>query len=83
MFSSELNETIELKIVPMKQKVISLFFKTRVLRLKRKAVEVLNEEKIRYILIYELIHFKTKDVNHDSSFLRELEKHYSLVGKSL
>jgi len=78
MIEMEIDETIKLRIVPMKKKVASLSFKTRVLRLNRKAVEVLNDEEIRYILIHELIHFKTKDVNHGSSFLRELEKHYSL-----
>ncbi len=78
MREMEIDETIKLRIVPMKQKVASLSFKTRVLRLNRKAVEVLNDEEIRYILIHELIHFKTKDVNHGSSFLCELEKHYSL-----
>ena len=74
----EIDETIKLRIVPMNQKVASLSFKTRVLRLNRKAVEVLNGEEIRYILTHELIHFKIKDINHGSSFLCELEKHYSL-----
>jgi len=77
MIEMEIDETIKLRIVPMKQKVASLSFKTRILRLNRKAVKVLNDEEIRYILIHELIHFKTKDVNHGSLFLYELEKYYS------
>jgi len=77
MKEMEINETIKLKIIPMKQKIASLSFKTRVLRLNRKAVEALNDEEIRYILTHELIHFKIKDINHGSSFLCELKKYYS------
>jgi predicted metal-dependent hydrolase len=77
MEEMKINETIKLKITPMKQKVASLSFKTKILRLNRKAVEVLNDEEIRYILTHELIHFKIKDVNHGSLFLHELEKYYS------
>jgi len=74
----DIDKTIKLIIVPMRQKVASLSFKTKLLRLNHKAVKVLNSEEIRYILIHELIHFKVKDINHGSLFLRELEKHYTL-----
>jgi len=73
----EISETIKIKIVPMQQKIASLSFKTRVLRLNRKAAEVLSNEEIRYILVHELIHLKIKDVNHGSLFLHEIEKYYS------
>ena len=77
MEEMEINETIKLKIIPMKQKIASLSFKTKILRLNRKVMEVLNDEEIRYILTHELIHFKIRSINHGSLFLRELEKHYN------
>lgn len=77
MKEMEINEAIKLKIIPMKQKVASLSFKTKILRLSRKAIEVLNDEEIRYILTHELIHFKIRSANHGTLFLHELEKYYN------
>ena len=77
MEEMKINEGIKLKIVPMKQKIASLSLKTKTLRLNEKAVNVLSDEEIRYILIHELIHLKIKDASHGSSFLHELRKHYS------
>ncbi len=72
-----INETVKLRVVPMKQKVASLSFKTKVLRLNKKAVKVLSRNELRYIIVHELIHLKIKDTNHGSLFLREMEKYYS------
>ena len=72
-----ISETVHLRITSMKQKIASLSLKTKTLRLNEKAVNVLSDEEIRYILIHELIHLKIKDASHGSSFLHELRKHYS------
>lgn len=45
---------------------------TRILRLNRNVVEKLDEDELMYILLHELIHLKVNDVNHGSSFMKEL-----------
>jgi len=73
----EIKEAIRLRVIPMKHKVASLSFKTKILRLNREVIKILDDEEIRYILIHELVHLKVGSINHGSLFLRELEKHYS------
>ena len=70
-------EKVKIRIVPMKRKIASFSFKTRTLRLNRNAVEILDEEQLKFIILHELIHLKIKDINHGSLFLEELRKHYS------
>ena len=51
---------------------------TRTLRLNRNVVEKLDEDELMYILLHGLIHLKVNDVNHGSSFMKELGKHFKL-----
>jgi len=48
------------------------------LRLNRNVVEKLDEDELMYILLHELIHLKVNGVNHGSSFVKELGKHFEL-----
>lgn len=73
-----IEENISLKIVPMKQKIASFSFNTKILRLNQKAVEILSDEELKYILSHELIHLKIKDVNHGFLFMEELKKYYTI-----
>ncbi len=72
-----IKENVRLKIVPMKQKIASLSFNTKTLRLNQKAVEILEDEELKYILSHELIHLKIRDINHGPLFMEELKKYYS------
>jgi len=73
-----LNESVKIKIVPMKQKIASISLRTKILRLNKNIIEKLNDEELRYIITHELIHLKVKDINHGSLFWKELEKVFSL-----
>ena len=77
MQSIGIKENVKLRIVPMKYKIASFSFHTNTLRLNKKVTQILNSEEVRYILIHELIHVKTKSVNHGEFFQKELEKYYS------
>lgn len=77
MYELGIEEEVKLKVVPMKQKIASLSLKTKILRLNQKAVEILSDKELRYILLHELIHLKTKNVVHGYLFFEELKKYYS------
>lgn len=68
---------VKIRLVPMKRKIASFSFKTKILRVNRKIVEVLDYELVRYIILHELIHFKIKDVNHGKRFFEEFGKYYT------
>lgn len=73
-----IKEDVKLKILPMKQKIASLSFSTKTLKLNQKVIKFLDDKQLKYILLHELIHLKIKDVNHGSFFFRELEKYCTL-----
>lgn len=69
----------DLRVVlyPMKRKIASISFKTKTIRLNKNIVQNLDDEALKYILIHELIHYKTKSTQHNTKFWEELEKLYS------
>ena len=73
-----IHEEVNLKIVPMKQKLASLSFRTKILRLNSNLLDILNEKEIEFILIHELVHLKIKDINHGSLFINELKNYTNL-----
>ncbi len=75
--SLNINETINIEIKPMKQKIASFSFKTKTLRLNKYVVENFEKDLLYYIILHELIHFKVKSTNHNLAFENELKKHFS------
>jgi len=73
-----IKENIQLRLAPMKQKIASLSFRSKVLRLNKKVAAYLNDEELKYVFSHELIHFKIRDVNHGFLFLEELQKYYTV-----
>lgn len=73
-----ISEEILVKIVPMKEKIASVSIDKGVLRLNKNVVDLLDEKELRYILLHELVHFKVKEVNHGTLFMREIEKYLEL-----
>ena len=72
-----IDDTINIEIKPMKQKIASFSFKTKTLRLNKFVVENFEKELLYYIILHELIHYKVKSTNHNLKFENELKKHFS------
>lgn len=72
----EIKDVVKVVVAPMKHKIASLSLKTKTLRISKKAVEVLSDEELKYVLAHELIHLKIRDVNHGHLFIEELKKLY-------
>jgi len=68
---------LRIVLYPMKRKIASISFKTKTIRLNKNVIQNLDDEALKYILIHELIHYKTKSTQHDTKFWEELEKLYS------
>lgn len=77
LISLNINESINIEIKPMKQKIASFSFKTKTLRLNKYVVENFDEELLHYIILHELIHFKIKSINHGIKFENELRNYFS------
>ena len=75
--SLNINDKIKIEIKPMKQDIASFSFKTKTLRLNKYVVENFDDELLYYIILHELIHFKTNSLYHGIDFYEELKKHYS------
>lgn len=70
-------EGVIIRLVPMKRKIASFSFKTKILKVNRRVIEFLDYELVRYIILHELIHFKINDVNHGKRFFEEFGKYYT------
>jgi len=68
---------IKISLVPMKRKIASFSFRTKTLRLNSRLIGILEQELVRHIIIHELVHFKSNDVNHGRAFYEELQKYYT------
>ena len=71
------DNTLRVVLFPMKHKIASISFRTKIIRLNKNIIQNLDDEALRYVLIHELIHYKTKSVQHDTRFWEELGKLYS------
>ena len=75
--SLNINDNIKIEIKPMKQEIASFSFKTKTLRLNKYVVENFDDELLYYIILHELIHFKTNSLYHGINFYNELRNHFS------
>jgi predicted metal-dependent hydrolase len=75
--SLNINDNIKIEIKPMKQEIASFSFKTKTLRLNKYVVENFDDELLYYIILHELIHFKTNSLYHGINFNEELKNHFS------
>ena len=71
------DDGLRVVLYPMKRKIASISFKTKTIRLNKTIVQNLDDEALKYILVHELIHYKTKSIQHDTRFWEELRKLYS------
>ena len=71
------DNSLRVVLYPMKRKIASISFKTKTIRLNKNIAQYLDNEALKYILIHELVHYKTKSVQHNIKFWEELEKLYS------
>ena len=71
------DDSIHVVLYPMKHKIASVSFGSKTIRLNKYVVQELDDEALKYILVHELVHYKTRSIQHNRKFWKELGKLYS------
>ncbi len=74
-----ISEKIRLEIKPMKTKAASFSFKTNTIRINKNLIKNLDLESIKYLILHELIHYKTQSKYHNDNFYKQLYKKISKI----
>jgi len=67
-----ISEEIKLEIKPMKTQAASISFRTNIIRVNKNLINDLDIECFRYLILHELIHYKTKSKYHNYVFYKQL-----------
>lgn len=67
-----ISDEIKLEIKPMKTQAASISFRTKTIRINKNLIDDLDMECFRYLILHELIHYKTKSKYHNYVFYKYL-----------